>query len=81
MNIALWDGTVDKFRKSHIVYEKKYHIFIIVYLSLIIIVSRCVLIIALSKYTFILTLKLIISGENVDSTETKYHQFFTNHVN
>ncbi len=38
VNIALWEGTVVKFRKSHIVYERNYHIFIIVYLILIIIV-------------------------------------------
>ncbi len=38
----MWEGTVDKFRKSHIVYERNCHIFIIVYLILIIIVSRCI---------------------------------------
>ncbi len=37
---------------------------------------------ALSKYTLILTLKLIIiSGENVDSKQAKIYQFFTCHVN
>ncbi len=35
-----------------------------------------VLTIALSNYTFILTLKLIISRENVDSKQAKNHQFF-----
>ncbi len=34
-----------------------------------------VLTVALSKYTFILTLKLIISSENVDSKYAKNHQF------
>ncbi len=34
-----------------------------------------VLTVALSKYTFILTLKLIISRENVDSKHAKNHQF------
>ncbi len=40
-----------------------------------------VLAIALSKYIFILTWKLIISGENVESKQAKIHQFFTCHVN
>ncbi len=40
-----------------------------------------VLTIALSKYTFILTLKLIISRENVDSKQAKNNQFFTCIVN
>ncbi len=39
-----------------------------------------VLTIALSKYTFISTLKLIISSENIDSKHAKNHQFFTSHV-
>ncbi len=34
-----------------------------------------VLIVALSKYTFILTLKLIISRENVDLKDAKNHHF------
>ncbi len=42
MNIALWEGAVDNFRKCHIVYERNYHIFIIVYLILIIIVPRVI---------------------------------------
>ncbi len=37
--------------------------------------------IALSKYTFILTLKLIISRENIDSKQAKNHQFFKCYVN
>ncbi len=36
-----------------------------------------VLTVALSKYTFILTLKLIISGENVDKKQAKNHHFFS----
>ncbi len=40
-----------------------------------------VLTVALSKYTFILTLKLIISRENVDSKHAKNHHFFTCNVN
>ncbi len=40
-----------------------------------------VLTVALSKHTFILTLKLINSGENVDSKHAKNHHFFTCHVN
>ncbi len=39
------------------------------------------LLFALSKYTFILTLKLIISRENVDSKHAKNHQFLTCRVN
>ncbi len=39
VNIASWERAVDKFRKSHIVYERNYHIFIILYLILIITVS------------------------------------------
>ncbi len=35
-----------------------------------------VLTVALSKYTFILTLKLINGRENGDSKEAKNHQFF-----
>ncbi len=34
-----------------------------------------VLTVALSKYTVILTLKLIIGRENVDSKQAKNHQF------
>ncbi len=40
-----------------------------------------VLTIVLSKYTFIVTLKLIISRENGDSKQAKNLQFFTCHVN
>ncbi len=40
-----------------------------------------VLTVALSKYTFILILKLIISGENINSKQAKNYQFFTCHVN
>ncbi len=36
-----------------------------------------VLTVAISKYTFILTLNLIISGENVDTKQAKHHQFVT----
>ncbi len=34
-----------------------------------------VLMVAISKYTFILTLKVIISRENVDLKRAKNHQF------
>ncbi len=40
-----------------------------------------VLTVALSKYTFSLTLKLIISRENVESKQAKNRQFFKCHVN
>ncbi len=36
-----------------------------------------VLTIALSKYTFIFTFKLIISRENIDSKQVKNYLFFT----
>ncbi len=40
-----------------------------------------VLTIALSKYIFILTLKLISSSENVNPKQAKNHQFLTCNVN
>ncbi len=36
-----------------------------------------VLTVAISKYAFILTLKLIINRENVDAKHAKNHQLFT----
>ncbi len=40
-----------------------------------------ILTVDLSKYTFILTLKIIIGRESVDSKHAKNHHFFTYHVN